>query len=121
VRERNVPELGVELTHTTRELVGSTSRGYRAFIGVPWPLGWPLARDEALVEFVRVDVFVEDERFPSVGRTRRAYEVSARVELDREHAVRVAWADPGQTPEELALRIERPHRFVVEYVYALGR
>ena len=30
-------------------------------------------------------------------------------------------ADPGQTPEELSLFIDRPHRFTVEYVYALGR
>ena len=67
VRERNVPQLGVELTHTTREIEGSTTRGYRAFVGFPWPLRWPFVRDEALVEFVRIDVLVEDERFPSVG------------------------------------------------------
>jgi len=121
VQERNVPELGVELTHTTRELEGSTTRGYRAFVGVPWPLHWPFVRDEALVEFVRVDVLIEDERFPSVGWTRRAYEVRASVELNREHLVLFRWTDPGQTPEELALRIRRPRRFTIEYAYALGR
>ncbi len=121
VRERNVPQLGVELTHTTRELEGSTTRGYRAFVGVPWPLRWPFARDEALVEFVRIDVLVEDETFPSVGWTRRAYEVSASVELNREHLVLFRWTNPGQTPEELAVRIQRAHRFTVEYAYALGR
>ena len=121
VRERNVPQLGVELTDTIRELEGSTTRGYRAFVGVPWPLRWPFVRDEALVEFVRIDVLVERERFPSVGWTRWAYEVSASFELNREHIAVFRWTDPGQTPEELALNIIRAHRFTIEYAYALGR
>ena len=121
VQERNVPQLGFELTHTTRELEGSTTRGYRAFVGVPWPLRWPVVRDEALVEFVRIDVLVEDERSPSVGWTRRGYEVRASVELNREHVLLFRWTDPGQTPEELALRIRRAHRFTIDYAYALGR
>ena len=121
VRERNVPQLGVELTHTTRELEGSTTRSYRGFIGVPWPLRWPFVRDEALVEFVRIDVLVEDERFSFVGWIRRAYEVSASIELDREHLVLLRWTDPGQSAQERAHAIHPAHRFTVEYVYALGR
>lgn len=121
VRERNVPQLGIELTHTTREVEGSTSRGYRAFVGVPWPLRWPFTTGESVVEFVRVDFLLEEERFPSVGWTRRGYHVSASVELNRQHAVRFHWIDPGQTPEELSRRIDRPHQFTLEYAYALGR
>ena len=121
VHQRNVPQLGVEVTHTTRELEGSTTHGYRGFVGVPWPRHWPFVRDEALVEFVRIDVLVEDERFPSVGWTRRAYQVSTSVELNREHLVLFRWTDPGQSPEEFALRIRRAHRFTIDYAYTLGR
>ena len=57
---------------------------------------------------------------PSVW-TRQAYEVSASIELNREHLVLFRWTDPGQTPEQLALRIRRVHRFTIDYAYALGR
>lgn len=121
VRERNVPQLGVEVSQVTEELRGSTTRRYRAFVGVPWPLGWPFSRGEARVELVRFDFVVENEEFESVGWTRRAYEAGVDFELDRQHIVSLGWMDPGQTPEELALRVDRSHRFTIDYVYALGR
>ena len=47
--------------------------------------------------------------------------MSASIELNREHLVLFRWTDPGQTPEQLALRIRRVHRFTIDYAYALGR
>lgn len=123
VRERNVPTLGLELTRITNELLNATTRGYRAFLGIPWPpgLGLPISRNENLVEFIRIEAGYRETRFPSVGVTQHSYELSVSVELNREHIVSLQWTDRGQSPEDIALRIELPHRFEAAYVYALGR
>ena len=121
VRQRNVPQLGVGYGRFADELLGTETEEYRVFIGVPWRSLWPWARSESHVEFVRLQWRFSDVRFPSVGIDAPSHEVSVDVELNRENIVRFVWNRPGQTPQDIALRIERGTSVRLDYVYALGR
>lgn len=121
VRERNVPQLGVELASTADEIAGSEATSYRVLVGIPWRLAWPFTRGEDRVELLRVEWTLTDTRFPSLGRKARSHALQVAAELNREHIIRFRWEDPGQSPQDLALRIRPERRIHFEYTYALGR
>jgi hypothetical protein len=121
VRERNVPQLGLELENTLDEIAGSEVNSYRAFVGVPWRIAWPFTRGEERVEFVRVDYVLRKQGLSSLGKDGRSHELAVTVELNREHIVHFRWEDPGQTPEQLVFGTRPTRRIQFEYVYALGR
>jgi hypothetical protein len=121
VRERNVPQLGLELATTVDQIGGSQIDSYRAFLGVPWRIAWPFTRGEERVEFVRIDYVLRNRWIPSLGNDSRSHELSVSVELNREHFVHFRWEHPGQTPEQVVSGIRPGRRIHFEYVYALGR
>lgn len=120
VRERNVPQLGFEVSRSEDRESGIESHAYRVFLGVPWPAALPFARDEALVDFVQVELAYREERHPaSVRAVSRAVRVVAF--LDREKSVSVSWESFGRTPVDIVLERTRPSRLLFGFDYALGR
>jgi hypothetical protein len=120
VAERLVPLVGVEATVGRDNVRGIRSRSYRAFAGVPWPLGLPGRRDEAAVPFVRVS-YARTEADYDVAPTTVDWDASIALELNREHSLVATWSRPGRTPLDLVRVTSTAKSFRVAYVYARGR
>lgn len=120
VRERNVPQIGVELAQSSNDIVGLDSWSYRVFIAVPWPIDWPFLRNEDAVDFVRVQYLREELEFIA-DRLTHQQELTVEVALNREITARFKWIDPARTPEDIALFQTRPSRIELELDYAFGR
>lgn len=120
VRDRNVPQLGFEIELGEDSVSGIERRGYRAFVGVPWPVGLPLLRSEDSVEFLLAEILVRDNDY-SGGIRGVSREVSLTAFLNREMNLAFRWQDPGIAPEDVILKRSPPSRFTVSFEYAMGR
>ncbi len=120
VRDRNVPQLGFELEIGEDSILSVERRGYRAFIGVAWPLRFPFLPDEDLVEFLLAELIIRHEDYAG-GIRAVSREASLTAFLNREMSLSFRWQDPGITPEDVILERSRPSRFTVSFEYAMGR
>jgi hypothetical protein len=120
VAERLVPLVGVEATLGRDTVRGIRSRSLRAFVGAPWPLGFPWQRDDQAVPFVRVS-YGRTEADYDVAPTTVDWDASVAVELNREHSLVATWSRPGRTPLDLVRVTSTAKSFRVAYVYARGR
>ena len=120
VRDRNVPQLGFELDIGEDSISGIERRGYRAFIGVPWPVRLPFLRSEDSVEFLLAELTIRHDDYASSLRA-VSREVSLTAFLNREMSLVFRWQDPGIAPEEIILERSRPSRFTASFEYAMGR
>jgi hypothetical protein len=120
VAERLVPLLGVEATVGRDNVRGIRQHAYRAFVGAPWPLGFPWQRDDRSVPFVRVS-YARTEADYDVAPTTVDWDASVAVELNREHSLVATWSRPGRTPLDLVRVTSTAKSFRVAYVYARGR
>jgi hypothetical protein len=120
VRDRNVPQLGFELEIGEDSILSVERRGYRAFIGVPWPLRFPFLPDEDLVEFLLAELIIRHEDYAG-GIRAVSREASLTAFLSREMSLAFRWQDLGITPQEVILERSRPSRFTVSFEYAMGR
>ncbi len=120
VRERNVPRLGFEVEIGENEIVTVERRGYRAFFGVPWPLGLPFLRNEDAVEFLLAEFVIRHDDYAG-GIRAVSKELSLRAFLNREVSLFFRWQDPGIGPEEVILERSLPSRFSLGFEYAMGR
>jgi hypothetical protein len=120
VRDRNVPQLGFELDIGEDSISGIERRGYRAFIGVPWPVRLPFLRSEDSVEFLLAELTIRHDDYASSLRA-VSREVSLTAFLNREMSLVFRWQDPGIAPEEVIVERSRPSRFTASFEYAMGR
>jgi hypothetical protein len=120
VAERLVPLVGIEATAGTDHVRGSRTRLYRAFVGAPWPLGLPWARDQRAVPFLRVSYAYRQTLF-DVAPATVDKDASLEVELNREHLVVLSWSRPGRTPLDLARVTATASSWRVAYTFARGR
>jgi hypothetical protein len=120
VRDRNVPELGFEISLGENSVLTVERRSYRAFVGVPWPVHLPFLRDEDSVDFLQADFVLRQDDYPA-GVRAISKGASLRAFLNRETSVFFRWEDPGVGPEEIILERSLPSRFTVGFEYAMGR
>lgn len=120
VRDRNIPQLGFELEIGEDSLSGIERRGYRAFIGVPWPVRLLFLRNEDSVDFLLAELIVRQDDY-SGGIRAVSRELSLTAFLNREMNLWLRWQDPGIAPEDVILERSRPSRFTVGFEYAMGR
>ena len=122
IRERDVPQLGVEVARTGNEVLGAYTTSYRILVGLPWHLAWPFTSGEERVDFLRVDWTLDDINYPlSLKRETLSHRLQITAELNREHLLRVRWDDARRTSKHLALSIQPVRRIRFDYIYALGR
>jgi len=120
VRDRNVPQIGFEVEIGEDSILSVERRGYRAFIGIPWPLRLPFLRSEDSVEFLLAELIVRhDDYFGGIRAVSR--ELSLTAFLNREMNLAFRWQDPGIAPEDIIVERGRPSRFTVSFEYAMGR
>ena len=120
VRDRNVPQLGFEI-EMGEDSIGTVERvGYRAFVGIPWPLRLPFLRNEDAVEFLLAEFFLVHHDY---GGDLRAVtrEAALTAFLNREMSLFFRWRDPGISPDEVILEWSAPSSFTVGFEYAMGR
>jgi len=120
VRDRNVPQLGFEIELGEDSILGVERRGYRAFVGVPWPVRLPFLRSEDSVEFLFLELIVRHHDY-SGGIRAVSRELSLTAFLNRETSLFFHWQDPGFGPEGVILERSPPSRFTLGFEYAMGR
>jgi hypothetical protein len=120
VRDRNVPQLGFEAEIGEDSILTVERRGYRAFVGIPWPLRLPFLRNEDSVEFLLAEFIVRHQDYPG-GVRAVSRDLNVTAFLNRETSLFFRWQDPGIAPEEVILERSAPSRFSVGFEYAMGR
>lgn len=120
VRDRNVPQFGFELEIGENSISGIERRGYRAFIGVPWPMRLPFLRSEDSVEFLLAELIVRNDDY-SGGIRAVSRELSLTAFLNREMSLAFRWQEPGIAAEDVILERSRASRFTVSFEYGMGR
>jgi hypothetical protein len=120
VRDRNVPQLGFEIEMGDDSIRTIERRGYRAFVGIPWPLRLPFLPNEDAVEFLLAEFFVLHQDYGG-GIRAVTREAALTAFLNREMSLFVRWRDPGITPDEVILERSAPSSFTVGFEYAMGR
>jgi hypothetical protein len=120
VRERNVPQLGFELEMGEDSIRTVDRRGYRAFVGIPWPLRLPFLRSEDAVEFLLAEFLVLHEDYGG-GLRAVTREAALTAFLNREISLFVRYRNPGITPDEVILERSAPSTFTVGFEYLMGR
>jgi hypothetical protein len=120
VRDRNVPQIGLEVEMGEDVLLAVSRIGYRAFVGVPWPLRLPFLTSEDAVEFLLAEFVYRQDDYAN-GRSRVAREASLTAFLNREMSLFVRWQDPGKGPTDIILNRRSPSRVTVGFEYAMGR
>ncbi len=120
VRDRNVPQLGFEVELGENSILTVERRGYRAFVGFPWPLRLPFLPGEEAVDFLQADFIVRHEDHAG-GVRAVSREVSLTAFLNREMSLFFRWQDPGVAVEAVILERSLPSRFTAGFEYAMGR
>jgi hypothetical protein len=120
VRDRNVPQLGFEVETGEDSILSVERRGYRAFVGIPWPLRLPFLPDEDAVDFLQAELIVRHEDYAG-GVRAVSRELSLTAFLNRETSLFFRWQDPGIAPEAVILERSLPSRFTAGFEYAMGR
>jgi hypothetical protein len=120
VRDRNVPQLGFEVEIGEDSILTVERRGYRAFVGIPWPLRLPFLPNEAAVDFLQAELIVRHEDYAG-GVRAVSRELSVTAFLNRETSLFFRWLDPGIAVEAVILERSLPSRFTAGFEYAMGR
>jgi hypothetical protein len=120
VRDRNVPQLGFEAERGEDSILTIERRGYRAFVGFPWPLRLPFLPGEDAVDFLQAELIVRHENYAG-GVRAVTREVSLTAFLNREMSLFFRWLDPGIAVEAVILERSLPSRFTAGIEYAMGR
>jgi len=121
VAERNVAQAGLEIVLDSDDLAGRNGQTYHLFLAVPWRPALPFTRREESVDFLRLDYFHREDRFPGPGLVAVRKELSLELSLNREMSLVFRLEDADRTPLELATLAGRPRRYELAYVYAFGR
>lgn len=120
VRDRNVPQLGFEVEIGEDSILTVERRGYRTFVGFPWPLRLPFLPGEDAVDFLQAELIVRDEDYAG-GVRAVSREASLTAFLNREMSLFFRWQDPGIDPEAVILERSLPSRFTAGFEYQMGR
>jgi hypothetical protein len=120
VDERPVPTLLFGFEDSDDTLSGFKTRTVSAAVGVPWPLAWPWARDEAAVPFLRLDLERERKRSGAAFEAIR-YGASLTLSLNREMDLVLGWSRADPTPLDLIRGIGQRQTVEAHYTYARGR
>ena len=107
-------ELGEDSILTVERL------GYRAFVGIPWPLRLPFLSNEDAVEFLLAE-FLHVHHDYGGGLRAVTREATVTAFLNREMSLFFRWRDPGIGPEEVILERSAPSSFTFGFDYAMGR
>jgi hypothetical protein len=120
VRDRNVPQLGFTLELAEDKVRTVERRGYRAFVGVPWPLRLPFAPNPEAVQFLELELAVWREDYGG-GIRAVSREMTVNAFLNRELSFFFRWQNPGDGPEQVIAERGLPSLFAFGVEYALGR
>ena len=110
-RDRNVGHLGFDWRRRQERLTGSIERMVEVFVGMPWPVRGPFARDEAAVDFLQFRLTRIARSFTQV--TRLEYHYEGVLALNRETHLLFRWVDPEPSRLQDALGITTPVKWDV--------
>jgi len=119
VADRNLPQLGIRVTESRSDVLGTEFRSITALVGIPWPLAPPWSTNEAAVRFLDLE-FEYGEIKSAVGLLSIDRAVAATVRLNREMRAWVRWRQPRFSPLELALGQVHGEGFELGLRYAFG-
>lgn len=119
VADRNLPQLGIHLTESRSDVLGTKFRSVTALMGIPWPIAPPWSTNESAVRFLDLE-FEYGEIRTAVGLLSIDRSVAATVRLNRELRTWIRWRQPRFSPLELALGQVHGEGFEIGLRYAFG-
>ena len=119
VADRDLPQLGVHVTDTRADALGTRFRAVAVLVGVPWPIAPPWSTNEAAVRFLDFE-FEYGEVSTAGGLLSIDRTIAATVRLNRELRAWLKWQQPRFSPLELALGQVYGEGFEIGLRYAFG-
>ena len=118
-RDRNVGHLGFDWRRRQERLTGSIERTVELFVGMPWPLGRPFARDTTAVDFLQFRLTRIARAFTQA--TQHEYRYEGVVALNRETHLVFRWIDPEPSRLQDALGLTTPVKWDLRLDIRVGR